>query len=505
MSGTGSRFAAKGYKEIKPLVQVFGKAIIQYIVEKFSMNDRFIFICREEHLANRDLNLKNYLKTLAPNSNIISVENHKLGPVYSLMQIEKYIKDEKEIIVNYCDFDWRWDYNVFKKWISTEKPDAALCVYSGFHPHYINPAPYAYTRNDQHNILEIKEKESFTKYREEETAASGTFYFCSGELLLDACKWLFKKGDTINGEFYVSLLFNYFPTKNKRSLIYSIRYFMQWGTPQDLEEFIFFAKKVPLNLKMNFLNFPILTLMAGKGKRMKSIDKVKKPYIGINNLTLFEICTKNIKSKIANIYALNGDKEDRAFINRFPADSNNIFVGDTYSSIETLSQSINKVNLPDDNNILISPCDASIDLDWNDLLEKYKNYKDFDAIIFTFSGYPYAKWMPDQYGWLSVNKDNSVKEIHYKKGWDKDFLNPIITGYFFFPNIGKLKNDLKVFQESLNKTQNEVSIDEFCQFLIDSNNKVISYQVDDFLCLGTPLEFRTYEYFLEANEISKIN
>ena len=47
--------------------------------------------------------------------------------------------------------------------------------------------------------MEIKEKQSFTKYREEENAASGTFYFESGKLLLEACKWLIRREEDING------------------------------------------------------------------------------------------------------------------------------------------------------------------------------------------------------------------------------------------------------------------------------------------------------------------
>ena len=130
-----------------------------------------------------------------------------------------------------------------------------VCLF-GFHPHYINPAPYAYTRNHQHNVLEIKEKASFTKYREEEPAASGTFYFSSGKLLLESCNWLVKNDQKINGEFYVSLLFNYFPSRKLRTLTYFIKHFMQWGTPIDLEEFIFLLKKCLLILNLNLLNVP---------------------------------------------------------------------------------------------------------------------------------------------------------------------------------------------------------------------------------------------------------
>ena len=66
-----------------------------------------------------------------------------------------------------------------------------------------------------------------------------------------------------------------------RPLTYIIDHFMQWGTPQDLDEFIFFAKKIPLNFKISLIEFPVITLMAGKGNRMKSINKNKKPYLEI--------------------------------------------------------------------------------------------------------------------------------------------------------------------------------------------------------------------------------
>ena len=123
MSGTGSRFAKKGYKQIKPLIPVFDKPIIQYIVEKFSHQDNFIFICREEHLDNVNLNLESYLNSLAPNTTVLKVDNHKLGPVHSLLQVKDHINMEEELVVNYCDFDWRWNYYEFKKWLSIEKPE----------------------------------------------------------------------------------------------------------------------------------------------------------------------------------------------------------------------------------------------------------------------------------------------------------------------------------------------------------------------------------------------
>ena len=503
MSGTGSRFINKGYKNIKPLIKVFNKPIIEYIVEKFSQEDNFIFVCREEHLSNKKINLENYLNQLPIKKSIICVENHKLGPVHSLIKIAKYLNNDSELIVNYCDFDWRWQYESFKEWLSIEKPIAALCVYSGFHPHYINPAPYAHVRNHQHNVLEIREKQSFTKYREEEPAASGTFYFSSGKILLDACKWLIEKDERINDEFYVSLLFNYFPMRGLRTLIYQINNFMQWGTPEDLEEYCFYAKKVPLKFPEIKLNCPSIVLMAGKGSRMKSIDKIKKPYLEIDSFKLFELCTKNLQTNKKNIYSLTGDDEDKKHIELFN-DSYPVFVGETNSSVETLIKSLSCSDLSDEDNLMVMPCDSAINFDWDEFFDFNKSKVNCNAIIFSFSRYPYAKWKPNQFGWLKINQDNSVKSIGYKKGWESDFSNPIITGYFWFPNIGRLKKQLINFLNNSNNNH-ELSIDEFCEFLINKDGIVYAFNVKDFLCLGTADEFRLYEYWLNANKISKLN
>ena len=45
MSGFGERFRAVGYTVPKPLIRVEGKPIIQHVVEMFSAEDDFIFIC----------------------------------------------------------------------------------------------------------------------------------------------------------------------------------------------------------------------------------------------------------------------------------------------------------------------------------------------------------------------------------------------------------------------------------------------------------------------------
>ena len=139
---------------------------------------------------------------MSKNVKVLSVENHKLGPVHSLLKVKNYIPINSPMIVNYCDFDWRWDYNNFKSWINTENPDSALCTYSGFHPHYLRPGKYAHVKYEQNYLLEIKEKESYTDYPDDEPAASGTFYFKDSSHFFDSCNWLVENKITVNNEYY---------------------------------------------------------------------------------------------------------------------------------------------------------------------------------------------------------------------------------------------------------------------------------------------------------------
>ena len=111
MAGIGARFIAAGYKDPKPLIRVNGKRIIEYILEMFYEED-IVFICNEEHLEKTQI--FTILKELKPKCEIISMPNHKLGPVYTVKQAFEFIDDEEEVIVSYCDNPYIWDREDFK-------------------------------------------------------------------------------------------------------------------------------------------------------------------------------------------------------------------------------------------------------------------------------------------------------------------------------------------------------------------------------------------------------
>ena len=94
MAGTGNRFVLKGYTDPKPLIEVNGQKIIEYIYKMFDKDDDFVFICNETHL--NTTNMREVIEKMVPKCEIISIPNHKKGPIYTMVttDMDSYIDDE---------------------------------------------------------------------------------------------------------------------------------------------------------------------------------------------------------------------------------------------------------------------------------------------------------------------------------------------------------------------------------------------------------------------------
>jgi NDP-sugar pyrophosphorylase family protein len=236
MSGSGSRFKIAGYSAPKPLIRVDGKPIIEHVVNMFSPADEFIFICNAEHLSTH-VGMEATLRRIAPGSRIVRVKPHKLGPNYAILAA-KDLLDNDPVFVSYCDFSLQWDRSAFLEAAKASGADSASICYKGFHPHLLGPNFYAGVRVDGNSMaLEVREKFSFTPDKMDTWQQSGLFWFSSGELLKRYCERSLEEGWLLNGEAYISLIFDPMLKDGLTSLVYPAEHFCQWGTPEDLEEY----------------------------------------------------------------------------------------------------------------------------------------------------------------------------------------------------------------------------------------------------------------------------
>lgn len=248
MTGYGSRFVAAGYKELKPFINVQGLAIIEWIVKgMYPKEQDFLFICRQEHL-NNVLDMEEKLLKIAPSAKICAIDDWvKKGPVYDVLKSVDYINDDEQCIINYCDFYMTWDYEKFKKDVTKRECEGAIPCYTGFHPHLmIEKNYYASCRTDQNDdLIEIREKYSFEKDKTKAKHSPGVYYFKTGMLLKKYCQKLVDSNQTLNGEFYASLPYNFMVEDGLKVWVpTNVDKFCQWGTPEDLEEYLFWTECV---------------------------------------------------------------------------------------------------------------------------------------------------------------------------------------------------------------------------------------------------------------------
>ena len=291
MSGFGERFRKAGYEVPKPLIEVEGKPIIAHVIEMFPNETDFTFICNRGHLEEERFQLREQIGKFCPTANIVGIDPHRSGPIGAILKAKEFIDKNLPTVVNYCDFTCYWDWDLFKNFVFENRCEGAIPAYRGFHPHSLGNTNYAYLKHENGNVRDIQEKQPFTENKMNEYASSGTYYFSSGELMFDAFHQTVSDNLHINGEFYVSMAYKHLFKSGLKTLVYPLQHFMQWGTPEDLEEYKSWSDAFKsLNNQKSEKTEPSGTLlmpMAGFGERFKNegYEKVK-PLIEVSGVPM---------------------------------------------------------------------------------------------------------------------------------------------------------------------------------------------------------------------------
>lgn len=502
MSGVGKRFIDAGYTVPKPLIPVDGLPMIGHVVNMFPGEWNFIFICNREHLEQTDM--REILGAVAPRGRIIAIEPHKKGPVYAVSKIFDELDDDDEIIVNYCDFAKAWDYRAFLSESHERAADGAIAAYRGFHPHMLGTTNYAFMRESGQWMLEIKEKEPFTDNRLDEYASDGTYYFRSGLLVKRYFQQLMGRQIELNGEYYVSLVYNLMRQDGLKIYIHEIEQMLQWGTPRDLEEYRnwsdYFARLCVPVVQLPPQKHSIkLIPLAGRGQRFTAAGyDMPKPLIKVDGKPMIVQAAQSLPTAERNIFVCLGEHLDT-----YPLESE---IRNTYPDAKivrldsvtqgqacTCALGLEAEDL--DAPLSIGACDNGAL--WNP--ERYAelvNDPEVDAIVWTFRCHPSSERNPSMYGWIMVNDELDVVGVSVKKQISADPYNDhAIVGAFYFRKAGSFVESVKRLCEKDIRINNEFYVDSCVNELLEMGLRVKVFEVDHYICWGTPDDLRTYEYW----------
>lgn len=501
MAGAGARFASKGHIEPKPLIRVDDKPIIEHVVNLFPGESRFTFICNRKHIDNSPI--REELERVAPGCSIQSIDPHKLGPVYSVAQVFDCVDDD-ETIINYCDFGAWWDYRDFLDTVRNAGADGAIPAYRGFHPHMIGNPNYAFLRNQQEWMLEIREKEPFTGNRMSEFASNGTYYFRKGSLIKKYFRELLDKGIKVANEFYVSMVYNLLVRDGLKVMIYEIQHMLQWGTPEDLETYKHwsaFFRSICEQQDGTRKIFPGINLlpMAGNGRRFTEAGyTLPKPLLPVSGKPMALQAARCMPRAEQTRFACLSRHLEQYPLKKiieasFPDAGITVLDQVSRGQAETCSIALSDVDL--DCPVFIGACDNGMFWDEEDY-QALLAEPDTDAVIWTFRNNPAGNLFPKQYGWVKTTDGKIARGVSVKVPISDNVASDhAVVGAFSFRSAEIFRRGLEQLTSRDIRVNGEFYIDSLAQILIELGYTVKIFEVQHYAGWGTPEDYKTYEYW----------
>lgn len=531
MTGYGSRFVAAGYKELKPFIPVMGVPVIEWIVKKMYPADTdFIFVCRGEHLK-EDASMEKRLVELAPRAKIVSIKDWvKKGPVYDVLRAYRELKDshqidvEKPCIINYCDFYMTWDFQAFARMAKERNCDGSVPCYTGFHPNLLPQKNYyaSCLTDDEDNLLEIREKYSFEKDKTMAKHSPGVYYFKNGYLMEKYCQILTEHEEcAINGEYYASLPYNFMVQDGLKVWVpTNVKYFCQWGTPEDMQEFVYWTdliRQAAGNRQAENQTAEesktwgkVLIPMAGAGQRFAEAGyQVHKPAI----MTIDRFDGHQKPMVVCATKDLPGVRKDG---------SNVIYVDRTFHREDGVEDAIRQYYekaqfitidhltqgqactcmlaenyLNPKEPLLIAGCDNGMDIDVAAFQELTR---DCDCIVFTYRHNEAVLSNPNAYGWMITDQEGNITGTSIKKAIsDTPMEDPAVVATFWFREAGIfLEATEKMIRED-DRIRGEFYVDQTVKHVLDLHYRAKIFDIDRYVGWGTPADYegyqKTYTYF----------
>jgi NDP-sugar pyrophosphorylase family protein len=493
MTGVGQRFIDAGFERLKPLIETEIGTMIQNVLNGFPSIEAPICIISE--VARDKELLKSELLRIRPKARIVEIPPHKKGPSFAIWEAREHIDLELPVVVSYCDFSGIWSEKEFLERVSLS--DGLIQTYTGFHPHMIRSNRFAYVRKDaEDNVIGIQEKLPYTNDPMSEEASSGIYGFKSGDILIQAISSQLHNDISLNGEFYTSLTYKPLIEKKKEVKTIQMQHFFQWGTPEDLRDFNFWARmsrrQLPSGISVN--DSSAIILAAGSGSRVAELAGVEKPFISVfgNPLWLY---TASIFQRSRERIVFSNVLNQSMFSLRNPFGFKCIARDHmTRSQAESAFFALEKIE-DLDKPVHILACDNLFLSDYFEILNELINTA--DLIVWVTSDYAASSNQESQFSWVSIDTNGEVTQLFVKaKNPDPGAL--MIVGNFSFKNASTASDLIEKTLRWRSDLPAEVYLDWVTEIAIKEGYKVRTLEVRDFWAIGTPNEFKTLQYWSEV-------
>lgn len=227
MSGMGRRFSELGYEKPKPLIEFFGKPMIEHVLSNLGVDNIFtLCVLRAHYDADPDLFYR--LGKMVRRLNIVFVDKVTQGAAETCLLAKHFIDYESPLMIANCDQMMVWDQNGFENFMVSENLDGAMFVFDS------DSNKNSYVEIDDHGLaVRTAEKQVISPH-----ATNGIYVWNKGVDFVWAAENMIRKNLRVNNEFYVCPCYNENIARGDRIGIWRPEQHWPIGTPEDLTYYI---------------------------------------------------------------------------------------------------------------------------------------------------------------------------------------------------------------------------------------------------------------------------
>jgi dTDP-glucose pyrophosphorylase len=243
MAGLGSRFVEKGYSTPKPLLKTYNRktktmepmvlCALSDVPNIESGDNKVIIVDRQNH---KNKEIHQLLIERIEKLQIISLDHPTSGQATTCLHAEEYINNEEELFILASDNGMLIDLPKFE--MLKNKSDVIVFTFRNDEVVSENPNQYGWVVVDSDsNITSTSIKKALPGNPMLNHAIVGAFWFKKGNQFVKYAKEMINKQDTVNGEYYVDKIIDYFVHKKLNVKAFEIIKYIGWGTPKAYENY----------------------------------------------------------------------------------------------------------------------------------------------------------------------------------------------------------------------------------------------------------------------------
>jgi dTDP-glucose pyrophosphorylase len=232
----------------------------------------------------------------------------------------------------------------------------------------------------------------------------------------------------------------------------------------------------------------ILMPMAGAGQRFAEAGyKQPKPFITVNGRPMFLEALAALPPAEKHIFI----SRERLEGQPLPPASAVIYI-DAVTEGQAATCLLAKHLVDNDEPLLIAACDNGLQYNMERF---YQMTEEADCLLFSFRHHTTVLEKPEQYGWIRTN-GTVVTGMSVKKPISTTPLEDhAVTGAFWFRKGTMFVQAAEAMMAANRRINNEFYVDECITDVLAAGLRVKVFEVDKYICWGTPNDLQTYLYW----------